>query len=46
MVERRTRDRKGRGFDRLLNGQEYLLLRSQLSVLTLVSIFVPPPCSF
>ena len=43
-LERRTRDRKGCGFESLLERRENFLLQGQLSVLTLVSVSVPPPC--
>ena len=35
---------KGRGFESLLERRENFLLRGQLSVLTLISVSVPPPC--
>ena len=43
-LERRTRDRKGCGFESLLERRENFLLQGQLSVLTLISVSVPPPC--
>ena len=35
---------KGRGFESLLERRENFLLQCQLSVLTLISVSVPPPC--
>ena len=35
---------KGRGFESLLERRENFLLQGQLSVLTLISVSVPPPC--
>ena len=35
---------KGRGFESLLERRENFLLQRRLSVLTLISVFVPPPC--
>ena len=35
---------KGRGFESLQECRESFLLRGQLSVLTLISVSVPPPC--
>ena len=35
---------KGRGFESLLERRENFLLHGQLSVLTLISVSVPPPC--
>ena len=35
---------KGRGFESLLERRENFLLQGRLSVLTLISIPVPPPC--
>ena len=35
---------KGRGFESLLDRREHFLLQGQLSVLTLISVSVPPPC--
>ena len=35
---------KGRGFESLLERRENFLLRGRLSVLTLISVSVPPPC--
>ena len=35
---------KGRGFESLLERRENFLLHGRLSVLTLISVFVPPPC--
>ena len=35
---------KGRGFESLLERRENFLLRGRLSVLTLLSVSVPPPC--
>ena len=35
---------KGRGFESLLERWENFLLHGQLSVLTLISVSVPPPC--
>ena len=35
---------KGRGFESLLERRENFLLQSRLSVLTLISVSVPPPC--
>ena len=35
---------KGRGFESLLERQENFLLQGRLSVLTLISVSVPPPC--
>ena len=43
-LERRTRDRKGRGFESLKERRENFPLKGQLSVLTLISVSVPPPC--
>ena len=40
-LERRTRDR---GFESLLDRRENFLRQGQLSVLTLISVSVPPPC--
>ena len=35
---------KGRGFESLLERQDNFLLQGRLSVLTLISVSVPPPC--
>ena len=35
---------KGRGFESLLERRENFLLQGRLSVLTLISVSVPPPC--
>ena len=35
---------KGRGFESLLEWRENFLLQGRLSVLTLISVSVPPPC--
>ena len=35
---------KGRGFESLQERRENFLLRGQLSVLTLISVSIPPPC--
>ena len=35
---------KGRGFESQQEWREYFLLRDQLSVLTFISVSVPPPC--
>ena len=35
---------KSRGFESLREGRENFLLQGQLSVLTLISVTVPPPC--
>ena len=35
---------KGRGFESLLERRENFLLQCRLSVLTLISVSVPPPC--
>ena len=35
---------KGRRFESLQERQENFLLQGQLSVLTLISVSVPPPC--
>ena len=35
---------KGRGFESLLERRENFLLHGQLSVLTLFSVSLPPPC--
>ena len=35
---------KGRGFESLLERRENYLLQGRLSVLTLISVSVPPPC--
>ena len=35
---------KGRGFESLQEQRENVLLQGQLSVLTLISVSVPPPC--
>ena len=43
-LERRTRDWKGRGFESLQQRWENFPLQGQLSVLTLISVSVPPPC--
>ena len=43
-LEHRTRDLKGRGFESLLKRRENFLLQGRLSVLTLISVSVPPPC--
>ena len=43
-LERRTHDRKGRGFESLLERWENSILQGWLSVLTLISVSVPPPC--
>ena len=40
----RAPDPKGRGFESLLERRENFLLQGQLSVLTLISVSVPPPC--
>ena len=42
-LERRTRDLKGRGFEVPVR-RENFLLQGRLSVLTLISVSVPPPC--
>ena len=43
-LERRTLKLKGRGFESLLERRENFLLQGRLSVLTLISVSVPPPC--
>ena len=43
-LERRTRDRKGHRFESLQERRENFLLQGRLSVLTLISVSVPPPC--
>ena len=43
MVERRTRDRKVAGSSPCRSGGRFFFLQGQLSVLTLVSVSVPPP---
>ena len=35
---------KGRGFESLQEREENFLLHGRLSVLTLISVSVPPPC--
>ena len=35
---------KGRGFKSMQERQENFLLQGRLSVLTLISVSVPPPC--
>ena len=35
---------KGRGFESLLERRENFLLQGRLSVLTLISVSIPPPC--
>ena len=43
-LERRTRDRKVPGSSPGKERRENFLLQGQLSVLTLISVSVPPPC--
>ena len=43
-LERRTRDRKVAGSNLCWSGGRIFLLQGQLSVLTLISVSVPPPC--
>ena len=43
-LERRARDRKVSGSSPDTSGGRIVFLQSQLSVLTLISAAVPPPC--
>ena len=43
-LERRTRGRKVAGSNPCWSGGRIFLLQGQLSVLTLISVSVPPPC--
>ena len=43
-LECRTRDRKVAGSNPWLERRENFLLQGQLSVLTLISVSIPPPC--
>ena len=43
-LEHRTCDRKVAGSNPCWSGGRIFLLRGQLSVLTLISVSVPPPC--
>ena len=45
-LARRTRDRKVAGSNPLQERRENVLLQGRLSVLTLISVSVPPPCYF
>ena len=42
-LERRSRDRKGRGFQSPQERRENFLLQGQLFVMALISVSIPPP---